>query len=404
MLRFPGGFIAAILIGSLTIAYICTLSIQVIAVHKNFRLELAWGPLSNIKVSDTTGIRSNGAESVLERSKTRISDIQQPRVEIVKQQAKKTRGASNIDAAKENQQTPRPINKQLNTTRTLPPHHHRAPGFIIIGAQKAGTQALRTYMSIHPNVVTTYKQPETHFFDKAYQPLDSPRKNLETYLQSHFSRDCRNNAWDCISGESTPFYLYDTNHVPKRIKKTCPWTKFIVMLRDPVKRAFSQCSMLIDKNEIEGRNFEQHLQWDLNRMIQVGLVSNRTLSPVEEDLAWARYQDHRRWRKAMIGRGFFEYQLRKWFEYFPREQFLIIDSQDLDHDRNATLQRVNEFLGLPDFDLPIRGNKIHRRKYKNEMLDNVRDFLYEFYEPYNKRLAQLLGPEWDKKWEKPETS
>jgi len=391
-----------------------------VAIHKDFRFEVAWGPLiakyraaSNDdvpkhKVGSIAPVHEKKMSNVSQFSKVRLEVTNSTALEQVKLKrnvTQETKIASQMEFVQQQlkkQQLKREEQKN-EKKRALPPTHERAPGFIIIGAQKAGTQALRTYLSFHPNVVSTRKEPETHYFDKYYSPSLSPKENLEQYLQRSFHKDCRQKSNNCIAGESTPFYMYDTTHVPKRIKRTCPWTKFIVVLRDPVSRAFSQCSMLIDKNEINGSTFEEHLEGDLNRMMDVGLISNTTLTAEEEDNAWIEYQNHKKWRKAMIGRGFYEYQLRKWFEFFPREQFLILDAQDLDLDRTAAMQRIYEFLGLPDYEIPIEGNKIHRRKYKSFMPDKVRDFLYEFYRPYNQRLAQLLGPEWAGVWDKPET-
>ena len=411
-MRTPVGSLAPLILSFLAVIYICSLSIQVVAIHKDFRFEVALGPLIAAYWSSDGGAQSPGEhtstqeEGTFQQSDENLKDVKDTGNEYVKPERNVTNEAavraSQIEFVK---QRLKKLRKEKKIKGGLPPLHERAPAFMIIGAQKCGTQALRTYLSDHPNVVSTRKAPETHYFDKYYSPKHSPKQNLELYLQRSFHKDCRRNESNCISGESTPFYLYDTQHVPKRIKQVCPWTKFIVMLRDPVKRAFSQCSMLIDKNEINGSTFEQHLEGDLNRMIDVGLISNKTLTAEEEDKAWAEYQNHQKWRKAMIGRGFYEYQLRKWFEYFPREQFLIINGQDLDLNRTATMCRIYEFLGLSDFQIPLTDGKwIHRRKYKSFMPDKVQDFLYEFYRPYNQRLAQLLGPEWEGLWEKPETS
>lgn len=406
-MRLSIGPIAPVILVVLTVVYICSLSIQIVAIHKNFRVEVALGPLiAKLQESKTTAavsrdqkneeLKATGSENMSE------NDLNSTAIEP---RANRDQNETSDAFLSWKNLLEKRMRKRIEESEIkLPPLIERAPRFIILGAQKAGTQALRTYLSQHPKVVTTTKTPETHFFDKYYRAKLSPQENLEVYLNRSFDVDCRKNGTDCISGESTPFYLYDTVHVPKRIKRTCPHVKFIVMLRDPVKRAFSQCSMLIDKNEINGRTFEEHLEMDLNRMIDVGLIRNTTLTPEEEDKAWSEYQNHKKWRKAMIGRGFYEYQLRKWLEHFPREQFLILNAQDLDDDRTATMRRIYKFLGLPYYKLPKGGNKIHRRKYKKEMPNKVRDFLYEFYQPYNERLAQLLGPEWRGIWKQKEES
>lgn len=162
--------------------------------------------------------------------------------------------------------------------------------------------------------------------------------------------------------------------------------------------------MLIERKEIKD-TFEMRLERDFKWMMANGLISNVTLSHEEELEAWRRYlnteEAKTRWKKLPIGRGFYELQLQRWFQYFPRGQFLILKSEDLDTDRAATMKRVFEFLGVPNHVAKKHGKKIHQRTYSFKAANDVRDFLYEFYRPYNERLAELLGPEWEGIWENP---
>jgi hypothetical protein len=283
---------------------------------------------------------------------------------------------------------------------SLLPPEERAPGFIIIGTQKGGTQALKTYLEEHPLIVIPNKYAEPHFFDWAWEEDKTPQENSKVYAETYHDQDCRKKV--CIAGESTPSYMYDTENVPARVHAVCPWVKLIVILRDPAKRAQSQHNMLVAKDEVgeKAKDFMGHLNTELNWMKEVGLVSNTTLSHEEEYEAWIKYQDHHKWRKFMLGRGLYEIQLRAWFKYFPQEQFLILKSEDLDHDRSSTMRRVYRFLGVPDRVLE-RDEKIHSRNYSKPVLDEVQRLLYDFYRPYNQRLETLLGPEWKGVWEKP---
>jgi hypothetical protein len=283
---------------------------------------------------------------------------------------------------------------------SLPPPEKRAPGFIIIGTQKGGTQALKTYLEEHPMIEIPTEYAETHFFDWGWDENKTAQENFKVYVEKYFGQDCRKN--DCIAGESTPSYMYDTENVPVRVNAVCPWVKLIVILRDPAKRAQSQHNMLVEKDEIgeKAKDFVGHLNLELKWMKEVGLISNTTLSHEEEYEAWIKYQDHRKWRKFMLGRGMYEIQLREWFKYFPRDQFLILKSEDLDRERSATMRRVYDFLGVPD-QLLKKDKKVHARNYTKPVLDEVQRFLYDFYRPYNQRLESLLGPGWKGVWEKP---
>ena len=285
---------------------------------------------------------------------------------------------------------------------TLPPLKERAPAFLIIGAQKSGTMALRTYLSQHPLVEVPVDVGEIHYFDKYYNENATVEENLNIYIEQFFDRDCRGNESFCIAGESTPLYLYDTK-VPARVKATCPLTKLIVLLRDPVKRAISHCNMMIERHEIKD-TFEMRLQRDLKWMMKTGLISNTSFTPEEEYEAFRRYQTTKeptRWKKLPIGRGLYEMQLREWFKYFPREQFIILKSEELDVNRTATMKKVFDFLGIPHYAAKKHNTKVHTRSYSFSAANDVNNFLYDFYRPYNQRLEWLLGPEWKGVWEKP---
>jgi hypothetical protein len=281
----------------------------------------------------------------------------------------------------------------------MPPPQERAPGFIIIGAQKGGTQALRKYLSKNPFIEMPTKVAETHFWNEYYDPLESPEENLKAYMSQYFHRNCRKTGTLCMSGESTPIYLYDTKNVPARVWEACKWVKLIVVLRDPVKRAFSHYNMLSSKNEIYNTTFEEHLDLELKWMKEVGITSNSSLSQEEEDDAWLSYLTHKRWQRLMLGRGLYEIQLRAWFKHFPRDQFLILRSDELQDNHAVTMRRVYQFLGLAEHEVK-KILKVHVRNYSSPASDELETFLYDFYRPYNMRLEGLLGPEWKGVWEK----
>lgn len=280
-----------------------------------------------------------------------------------------------------------------------PPPDHRNPNFIILGAQKAGTTALVKYLWQHPfiEVPTRYKEP--HFFDRWYEHTNAPQQNLKVYRETFHDRDCRKEQ--CIAGESTPYYLFDWD-IPRRAHKICPWVKLVVILRDPVARAYSHYTML---DAVKGLNvtFEEFIEEDWEWMKQVGLVgNNKTLTREEEDNAWMEYFEHPNWYELPLGRGLYEIQLRRWFKFFPRRQFLILKSTDLDHNRSDTMRQVHKFLVIPK--VPILDNRdVHVGAYTAPMPEEVKERLIAFYRPYNERLAELLGPKWNGIWNEPES-
>ena len=103
----------------------------------------------------------------------------------------------------------------------------RLPDFLIIGAQKCGTSSMFAYLNQHPQM----KLPdvkEIHFFDLNYS------NGLDWYT-SHFPPASLSHRM--VTGEASPYYLFHP-HVPERVRLHCPDVKLVVMLRNPVDRAY----------------------------------------------------------------------------------------------------------------------------------------------------------------------
>jgi hypothetical protein len=72
--------------------------------------------------------------------------------------------------------------------------------------------------------------------------------------------------------------------------------------------------------------------------------------------------------------------LPQWFEQFPREQILVIPSEDLFQNPPATLQQIYNFLGLEHHPLPEYRNVNHRQY--SAINPELRQQLTEFFQPY----------------------
>jgi hypothetical protein len=126
------------------------------------------------------------------------------------------------------------INRIKRKTKTLFPTK-RMVDFVICGTQKGGTSALDTYLRGHPEICMADRK-EVHFFDnEEYFSNDKP--DYSKYL-SWFSP----NKSHKILGEATPIYMY-WNDSPKRIWEYNPNMKLIVILRNPIERAYSHWNM-----------------------------------------------------------------------------------------------------------------------------------------------------------------
>src|SRR5437879_9845243 len=117
------------------------------------------------------------------------------------------------------------------------------PDFIIIGTQRGGTTSLYSYLASHPSVGPASTK-EVHFFDNKYtKGLAWYRAHFPSAIEKYYAEHIQKRKF--ITGESSPYYLFHP-HVPKRVAKDVPHAKFIVLLRNPVDRAYSQYNHAVD--------------------------------------------------------------------------------------------------------------------------------------------------------------
>ena len=281
----------------------------------------------------------------------------------------------------------------------------RAPSFIILGAQKSGTTSLHAYICQHP-LVLAGRRRETHYFDWRWNhdPEFTSERHHEFYL-NFFHMEVLRNRPSLLTGESTPSYLLHSDIVIPRVKAVVPWVKLMVILRNPVDRAYSHYQMSIstegtdEQKRIRGlstyakRSFIDIIKEEIEAVQRAGLTpdcSTETYHKFIETLPMG-HGGH-----SLILRGMYCLQLTPWIEAFPRDQLKVMSMGDLKGDAssvNASLQGVYSFLGLPLHDLEDVEPK-NRRNY-DPIDSKIRRTLEEFYEPYNARLFEILGRKLD---------
>ena len=241
------------------------------------------------------------------------------------------------------------------------------PSFINIGEAKCGTTSLYDYTVKHPNILPAFKK-EVHFFDLSFE------KGLN-YYKSFFPTSLKNN--ECITGEKTPYYL---SHplVPKRISDTLPSVKFILLLRNPIDRAFSQYHQQFSRN-YETMSFEDAIKNEEKRLD----------GEEEKMIKNSKYQSYSHRHHSYLKRGRYYEHIMRWLEYFPKDQFLILTTEELDDNPKEIMNQVYDFLELPSFDVPIIP-KSKKGTYKEKMNPETRLQLFEYFKPHNEELYKFL--------------
>ena len=259
---------------------------------------------------------------------------------------------------------------------------HTYPDFLIIGAPKSATTALFQYLLQHPSIAPPLTK-QIHYFDRYYDRGISWYKVCLPYRWQKFKQEKiqKNNF---LTGEATVHYMLHPL-APQRVAQTIPNVKLIVMLRNPVDRAYSHYQMEF-ANKNESLSFEDILTEEPKRM-------KGEIEKLTED---KNYDSEEYPHRAYLATGHYAEHLKNWFKCFPREQFLIINNEDFLSDISKGYNEVLNFLGLSSFDLP-EYKRIHGRKY-DKMKPETRKKLIEYYRPHNAELYKLLNQDfgWDK--------
>jgi hypothetical protein len=267
-----------------------------------------------------------------------------------------------------------------SATRRNPGRGRLLPDFVIIGAAKAGTTSLYAWICDHPGVERAGAK-EIHYFSfHNYRGTD--------WYRSHFpfERDRRAFAAEhgrpFLTGEGSPSYLLDPE-VPARMAKLIPDVKLIVSLREPVDRAYSQFQMR---------------RRDRDEPVESFLTALALEDPsLDGGDARARFRDsdHLDIGRTYLARSRYAEQLEPWLARFPREQVLVLTTDQLGDDPEGTLDSVYAFLGLPPH-RPARLEAVFTSSYES-IAPEDRARLAEYFRPHNARLYALLGRDfgWD---------
>lgn len=199
----------------------------------------------------------------------------------------------------------------------------RLVDFMIVGAQKSGTSALARFLSRHPAIAMACG--EGHVFDSPDYSSDWTPEQID----ARYARRIERHADAAVCGESTPIYMLLPD-IPAELYRYNPSLKVIVMLRDPVERALSHFAME------RARGAEHRPLW---------------FALLAEPWRLWRCRDPRApasavRRHSYRSRGAYSAQIRNLFAAFPRDQVLVLGSEDLLRRHDETLEKVFAFLGV----------------------------------------------------------
>jgi hypothetical protein len=256
------------------------------------------------------------------------------------------------------------------------------PSFLIVGAERCGTSSMYEVLRWHPAVFSAIlPRKEVHYFDYHYQhPLSWYRCHFP--LRARAVRATRGAGMAPTAFEASPSYMCHPL-APERIARDLPDVKLLVMLRDPVARAYSSHTMRAGWG-VETEPFERALELEDSRL--AGEAERMATDPSYVGYNWRHF--------AYRSRGQYVEQLEQLEGLVGRDRIHVIDSGDFFATPGDVYDQILDFLGLPHVGHPAFDPP--RTRSRPPMPDSVRAALEEHYRPYNERLTAWLGhePSW----------
>lgn len=249
------------------------------------------------------------------------------------------------------------------------------PALLLAGAQRCGTTSMYRALAQHPAIAKPVLRKGIHFFDVAYT------EDLKWYL-SHFplratARHAAPRGIDPITFESSPYYLFHPL-ASSRIAESLPGVKILVLVRDPVERAYSAHAHEQARG-YEDETFERALE----------LEEERLQGEEERLLSDPDYESRAHRHQAYLRRGRYAEQLQRMSDCVGRDRVHVVDSQLFFTEPEKVFASVLAFLDLP----PVGTIQFERHNARSRapMTAALRHRLESHFTPYDEQLISWLG-------------
>jgi Sulfotransferase domain len=261
---------------------------------------------------------------------------------------------------------------------------HRArmlPGFLIVGAQRGGTTSMYRTLDQHPAILKAVLHKGVHYFDTGYD-------HSLAWYQGHFPLRARAALARRATGdvpltfESSPYYMFHPL-AAERISHDLPEVKLLVLVRDPVERAYSAHAHELARG-YETEPFEQALE----------LEDERLAGEAERIVSQPGYLSHSHQHHAYLTRGLYADQLERLAQFVGRDRVHVVDSGRFFTHPEPVYDGVLDFLGLGRPGYPVFER--HNARPRSPMPETLRATLNDRFLAPDERLTSWLGhpPSW----------
>ena len=253
------------------------------------------------------------------------------------------------------------------------------PDFLVIGAKRCGTTSLYQHLPEHPCISKSPHDNMGFFNDnfhlgvnwyKSFFPTTFTRKKIKSKFGNFLAFDVTTKY---MEEESTANNVYQTK----------PNMKIIIILRNPVDRAYSQYHLSV-RQTAERRSFEDVVEENMNRLNKESHehYGRKPKFSVEED-------NH-------LKKGLYALQLRYWLKIFPRENILIVSAEEFESNQQIIYNKIFEFLNISKFE--VKNTKKMEKGNYPPMKSETRNLLLDYFRSHNHELFELINIKFD--WDK----
>ncbi|MET0418895.1 MAG: sulfotransferase [Actinoplanes sp.] len=253
------------------------------------------------------------------------------------------------------------------------------PSFLICGGQRCGTTSLYRALSEHPVVMKAVLHKGVHYFDTSY---DRGMSWYKAHFPMHRQAEkiAERYGFAAQTFESSPYYMYHPQAVA-RIARDLPQAKLIVLVRDPVERAYSQ-----HHHEV-ARGFESERDFSAALALEAARVHRQEEKLAEDPTYYSFAHQHHAYR----GRGEYARYLGVMAQHVGRERIHVVESERFFAEPAAVYDEVCEFLGLPTYLERPAFERHNARARQSDMDPELRRELTDYYLPHDDALSRWLG-------------
>lgn len=293
------------------------------------------------------------------------------------------------------------------------------PYFFLAGFPKCGTTTLHHALVNHPQIFAP-RTKEGHWWTRRLKTSpNSLRSSVSIYLNNFDISKSRQQKERSITYDGSQSYLWDSSFfskesqldycaMPAIISRVLPDAKFIVVMRNPTTRAFSDFLFLCNSHHDD--TWPPAMKEDPARYFHTTLLKVTTLfnnclktNSLQRCMSKLRSLSY---GCGYIGErlsiGLYYAHLHKWMQFYPRENFLFLRTEDISKEPYKLMTKITKFLGIDRVSEKETTEWFSREYNVHEEHPDIdpdklilrqesKDLLDDFFEPYNKMLSKLAG-------------